>query len=178
MALRVPGSMAFMMTVLIAATAWVVGASDLRAAEDDDPAFLSFSVGYFDANERDEDAVDLRFEYRHDERLWIFKPWFGIEATSDLSVWGGGGVLIDLYFGRRFVVTPSFGAGGYIKGNGKDLGSAIEFRSQIEAAYRFDDRSRLGVALSHISNASIGSDNPGVEIVSLYYHMPLDGLFD
>ncbi|MBO34284.1 MAG: lipid A 3-O-deacylase, partial [Rhodospirillaceae bacterium] len=28
-------------------------------------------------------------------------------------------------------------------------------------AYRFDNRSRLGLAISHYSNASIGDTNPG-----------------
>ncbi len=170
-------SMARLIALVLAVMALSLPGS-ARAQDDDDPAFLSFSVGYFDVNEREEEAVDFRFEYRHDERLWIFKPWAGVEATSDLGVWAGGGLLIDLYFGRRVVLTPSIGAGGYIEGDGKDLGSAVEFRSQLELAYRFDDRSRLGVAISHISNAGIGDDNPGVEIVSVYYHLPLDGLFD
>ncbi len=77
------------------------------------------------------------------------------------------------------MVTPSFGGGFYADGSGKKLGHEIEFRSQIELAYRFDNRSRLGVAFSHISNASIGGDkNPGVEVLNIYYALPLDGLFD
>jgi hypothetical protein len=71
------------------------------------------------------------------------------------------------------VVTPSFGVGAYSDGDGKDLGNTVEFRSQIEGGYRFDDRSRLTLALSHISNASLGDRNPGVNILSVYYHIPL-----
>ena len=87
-------------------------------------------------------------------------------------------MLVDVYFGKRVVLTPSFGAGLYAEGSGKDLGHAVEFRSQIELSYRFDNRSRLGVAFSHISNASIADDNPGVEILNVYYSLPLDGLLD
>jgi hypothetical protein len=36
----------------------------------------------------------------------------------------------------------------------------------------------LSLAFGHISNASIGTDNPGVEILNLYYSLPLDGLLD
>ena len=69
-------------------------------------------------------------------------------------------VMLDVYLGRRFVVTPSFAAGLYAEGGGKDLGHVLEFRSQIEVAYRFEDRSRLGLSFSHISNASISSTTP------------------
>ena len=166
------------------ASLWLVAAALLagpavaqNAGVNDDPAFLSLGLGYYDVNERDEDAADFRVEYRHGEKLWIFKPWAGIEATTDGALYGVGGILVDIFFGRRVVVTPSFGAGAYYDGDGKDLGSTIEFRSQIELAYRFNDRSRLGVALSHISNAGIGDDNPGTEILTLYYSIPFGKIF-
>ena len=162
---------------LLAAVLIAGPAAAQDASVNDDPAFLSLGLGYFDANERDEDAVDFRVEYRHGQKLWIFKPWAGIEATSDGALYGVGGILVDIFFGRRVVVTPSFGAGAYYEGDGKDLGSTIEFRSQIELAYRFNDRSRLGVALSHISNAGIGDDNPGTEILTLYYSIPFGKIF-
>ena len=132
---------------------------------------------YFDVIEAEEEAVDFRLEYRHNEKLWIFKPWAGIEGTADGAIYGLAGVLVDLFFGRRIVVTPSFGAGLYHEGDGKDLGSIVEFRSQLEVAYRFNDRSRLGVAIGHISNAGIGDDNPGTEIVTVYYSAPLQNIF-
>lgn len=163
---------------LILALAANLGAATPARAAEDDPSFLAFGAGYYDVNKQDEAAADFRLEYRHGGKFWIFKPWAGIEGTSDGAFYGAAGVLIDLYFGRRIVVTPSFGAGYYENGNGKDLGHEVEFRSQLEVAYRFDDRSRLGVAFGHISNASIGSENPGVEILNVYYSLPLDGLLD
>jgi lipid A 3-O-deacylase len=45
----------------------------------------------------------------------------------------GVGYQIDL--GRRWAVTPVFVPGYYRKGNGKDLGYSLEFRSQIELGY-------------------------------------------
>jgi hypothetical protein len=144
----------------------------------DDPAFLGVALGWYDGNLRDDQAVDLRVEYRHDARLFgLLKPWAGLEATSDGGFWGGAGVLLDLYFGRRVVLTGSFAPGVYSNGSGKDLGYPLEFRSQIELGYRFDDRSRLSLALSHLSNAGLGDTNPGTEILSLYYHVPLGELF-
>ncbi len=155
-----------------------LGAAAPARADGDDPAFLVFGAGYYDMNKQDDTAVDFRLEYRHGEKFWIFKPWIGVEGTSDGAVYGAAGVLIDVFFGTRVVLTPSFGAGLYANGSGKDLGHVVEFRSQIELSYRFDDRSRLGLAFSHISNASIADENPGVEILHLYYSLPLDGLLD
>ncbi len=144
------------------------------AAEAD---FLSIGAGWYDFND-DEGAVDIRLEYRPEWKfLWHLKPWVGLEATYDGAVYGAGGVLVDIFFGRRLVLTPSFGAGLYANGGGKDLGLVVEFRSQLELGYRFDDRSRLSAAVSHISNSSLDDNNPGTEIATIYYHLPLDSLF-
>ncbi|MDF1790470.1 MAG: acyloxyacyl hydrolase [Thalassobaculaceae bacterium] len=142
-----------------------------------DPAFLSFGVGVFDIVENTDRAGDFRVEYRHGDGLWIFKPWIGLEVTTDGGVFANGGVLTDFYFGRRVVVTPSIGVGAYRNGGGLDMGNTFEIRSQLEVAYRFDDRSRLGLAFSHISNAWTGDENPGSEILTVYYSVPLDRLF-
>src|SRR3546814_8920873 len=83
----------------------------------------------------------------------------GAMVVSHGEMYGYAGVLVDIYFGRRWVLTPSFAPGLYWKGNSddpKDLGNTIEFRSQLELSYRFDDRSRLGIGFNHMSNASLG----------------------
>jgi len=139
-----------------------------------EPSFLSVGIGWYDIND-DQDAIDLRVEYRSKVKILGFvKPWVGVEITSDAAAYGIVGVLADIYFGRRFVLTPSFGVGVYADGDGKDLGSAIEFRSQLELGYRFDNRSRMALAFGHISNAHLTDQNPGSEILTLYYHVPLD----
>lgn len=152
-------------------------------ADADDPALLALGVGYYDIGSGDDTAVDFRLEYRHDQGFWIvgdwigIKPWVGIEATSDAAVYGVGGLLLDIDLGPRLIATPSAGVGAYADGDGKDLGHTVEFRTQFELAYRFDNRSRLGLAFSHISNAGIGDKNPGVEILNVYYALPLGRLF-
>jgi hypothetical protein len=148
-----------------------------RQAAAQEPAFIGLGAGWYDFLQRDDDAVDFRLEYRHDRGLWFIKPWIGVEATTEGAVYGVGGILIDIFLGRRLAVTPSIGIGAYSEGNGKDLGSAFEVRSQIEVAYRLEDRSRLGIAFSHTSNASTADSNPGVEVLTIYYLIPLDRLF-
>ncbi|MDE0780992.1 MAG: acyloxyacyl hydrolase [Alphaproteobacteria bacterium] len=144
----------------------------------DDPAFLSVGGGWYDFNDN-QDAFDFRAEYRSAYKAFGFiKPWIGVEASSDEAAYALVGVLTDLYFGRRWVLTPSFGAGVYTDGKGKDLGHAIEFRSQLEFGYRFDDHSRVSLAVSHISNASLANNNPGTEIATIYYHIAIDDIVD
>lgn len=135
---------------------------------------ISFSVGYYDIMD-DDGAMDFRVEYRPDFPLLLneLRPWVGAEVTSDLSIWAGGGILYDWNVAPNWYITPSFGVGVYDEGSSdKDLDYPIEFRSQLEAAYQFDSGQRAGVAFGHLSNASLGDDNPGTEVLSLYWHVP------
>jgi hypothetical protein len=153
--------------VVLLALVWIAPA---RA---EDPSFVAFAAGGFDVND-DESTFQGRVEYRSDHRFLIVKPMVGVMATGDAGIYGYGGVLMDLFFGRRWVATPSFAAGAYVEGDGKDLGGTLEFRSALEIAYRLDDRSRLGLAFDHISNASLYDENPGTESLVLIYAIPLD----
>lgn len=145
-------------------------------AHADDPAFLSIGTGTFDWNRRKDEGVEFRMEYRSNYKIGgIFKPFVAVAGTNTGNYFAGAGVLVDLYVGKRFVITPSFAPHYYTGGNKKlDLDYPLEFRSQIEFAYRFDNRSRLGIAVSHYSNASLGKTNPGTEAATLYYSMPID----
>lgn len=150
-----------------------------NAQEMAETSYLSLGAGIWDVIEHDDTATDLRVEYRHGTPLfWKIKPWGGVEATTDGSIWGGGGVLADFKPADAFYITPSIGVGLYAQGGSdKDLDYPIEFRTQIEGGYEFNNGHRLGVAFGHISNAHLGDDNPGTEILNLYYHMPVGNLF-
>ena len=147
-------------------------------AKAEEPAFVSFGAGYYDLFD-DEAAGEARLEYRFSEaqKLFFFSPFVGFTATTDAATYGYAGVGIDVFFGRRLVVTPNFAVGIYGEGDGKDLGHAIEFRSGIEVAYRFDDYSRLGLSFTHISNAGLDERNQGVESLVLMYSVPFNALF-
>ncbi len=139
-----------------------------------DPAFLTYGVGAFDFNRQKDQGVEFRVDYRSDYKLGPFKPFVTAAGVTNGMTFFGAGVLIDVYFGRRFVVTPSFAPTWWRgKSSDLDLGHGIEFRSQIEFAYRLDDRSRLGLAISHSSNASLGDTNPGTETFLVNYAYPL-----
>ena len=170
-----------LMTAALAATLSflaLLAPATARAASDD-PAFLSFGAGAFDWNRQKDDGAEFRLEYRSDKKyLGALKPFAAAAASSTGNYFAGAGMLMDVYFGRRIVLTPSFAPHLYSGGNDKlDLDYWLQFRSQLELAYRFDDRSRLGLAVSHYSNASLGDSNPGTESAILYYSMPVGSLF-
>ena len=145
--------LAFCAAVIVAAPAQAEDKSG-NIREGDSVDYLSFGAGYFDVIQQEDEAADFRLEYRSDLKLWIIQPWVGLEVTSDGAVWGGAGIHTDWYITDHIVATPSIGVGGYAQGNGPDLGSVFEIRSQLELAYEFDNRARLGLAFSHTSNAS------------------------
>lgn len=156
-----------------------LSAPALAQDSDVDSAMLSFGIGYYDIfDSNDGGAADFRMEYRSGNQFfWKLKPWVGLEANNDGSIWAGGGVNADFMPAPNIYITPSFGAGLYAQGSSdKDLGSALEFRSQLEGGYELTNGHRVGLAISHISNASIGDSNPGTEILNVYYHVPLSGM--
>ena len=160
--------------VLAIGLAALAGTGPARA---DDPAYFAFSAAWFDVYHQDDDALEARIEYRSDKKFGIFKPFGGLMATSDLAVYGFAGILVDVYLGRRLVVTPSLAGGLYADGDGKDLGFPVQFRSQLEIAYRFENRARLGLSYSHLSNADLDSENPGAESLAITYSIPTRDFF-
>ncbi len=154
------------------AFALAVMASGPAAAQEGE--FLALGLGGFGIA-KDGTATEGRVEYRLEEIGYNIGPMLGVMFTSDASIYVYGGLFLDLEFGN-WVVMPNLAAGAYFGGNGKDLGHVIEFRSGVEFAYRFSNRSRLGIAFSHISNANIGDSNPGAESLVLTYAIPFDRL--
>jgi len=165
------------LSLAIAAIAAFIAMQNIVRAEE--PAFLSVGAGVYDVMDGKETAAEGHVEYRFSEsnKLWHFSPFVGMMATGEGATYGYGGVGIDIFFDNRWVLTPNFAVGLYGNGDGKDLGHAVEFRSGVELAYRFDDRSRLGLTFHHISNSRLDDQNPGAESVLLMYSIPFDKLF-
>ena len=55
----------------------------------------------------------------------------------------------------------SSSAGIYSNGDGKDLGNALQFKSEVNLLYRLGKLSSIGLGSHHISNAGLSSVNPG-----------------
>ncbi len=138
-----------------------------------DSDLLSLGVGKYDIGDN-HSAQEFRLEYRWDKPLiWVIEPWAGAEVTDDGAIYALGGALADFQIGHGFLITPSVGAGLYSDGGGKDLGGALQFRTQLEMGWELKNDHRVGVAYSHISNAGLTDPNPGTQVLGLYYHLPV-----
>lgn len=158
---------------LLAALAALAGLGMADHARAEDPDFLTLGGGYFDVLRQQKESGEFRMEYWSDYKLWFVHPFAGGMLTTDNSGYGYGGLRADIFLGRRVVFSIAEAVGAYIQGDGKKLGSVLEFRSAAEVAYRFDDRGRLGLTIYHISNASTGSRNPGADVIGVFYAVPL-----
>ncbi len=149
-------------------------------AANEDPAFIKLGAGDIGSCCADRDqAGAFSIEYRAgpDLELLHIRPSLGVLGTTDASIYGWFGLSGDIFFGRRIVLNLGSAVGFYLDGEGQDLGHVLEFRSGAELAWRFDNRARLGVGITHLSNANIGDNNPGTETVMLVYSHPLKSLF-
>lgn len=152
----------------------VAGYTAAAHAQQEENGHISLGVGYWDILD-DEGAADFRLEYRPNKDLLIdnLKPYLGAEVTSDGSVWGGFGFYYDAMLTENIYLAPTLSVGLYAQGGSDlDLGHTIEFRSQLEVGYEFDSNDRLGLAFGHLSNASIDDQNPGTEVLNVYWHIP------
>lgn len=140
--------------------------------------FLGLSLGYYDILD-DQDGVDIRAEYRpHTDIVFKgLKPWIGLEATFKGTLWAGAGLLYELNLTPKWHIIPSFGAGLYHAGTRDlNLDNTIQFRSQIEIARTLENDSRISLSFSHMSNAGLGNHNPGTEVLSLGWQIPINKL--
>jgi hypothetical protein len=141
----------------------------------DAPSYAEVGLGAFDLfTDRDGSAERsgvAQIQLRWGRKLYLIGPVIGLMGNTDGGVFGYGGIYADLAYGN-FVVTPVLAAGGYSKGGSKDLGGVFQFRLELGVAYEFDDGTRIGVRLGHISNAGIHDDNPGEEELFITFAIP------
>jgi hypothetical protein len=150
----------------------LIAATFMLTALNTDAGTLGLALGSYDFDGSNS-AADFRLDYEYDTSVWLqdLKPWLGVQATTDGSLWLGGGLLYDWQFAETWHLKPGLGAGYYSRGSSDlDLGYPVEFRSQLELAKDFNAQHSLGLAVSHLSNADLDKDNPGVEVLSVYWH--------
>ena len=130
---------------------------------------ISFYTGTFDVIDKEGDDQTSLFGIEHknpnlfrDTFLGKFSPVSGGFMTGDSSVYLYTGIEGQYGVGR-LKILPSFTPGYYEKGNGKDLGSALEFKSEIKLGLDILKNSNIGYSYSHISNNEWGDRNPGTD---------------
>jgi len=130
---------------------------------------ISVYTGTFDVIDKEGDDQTTLFGIEHrnpdlfrNTFLGKLSPVSGGFMTGDSSVYLYTGIEGQYGIGR-LKILPSFTPGYYEKGDGKDLGSALEFKSEIKIGLDIFENSKLGYSYSHISNNEWGDRNPGTD---------------
>ena len=128
---------------------------------------FNFFSGVFDIN-NDFDKSSELFGVQHSNRdlfrdtfLGKFSPITGFMVSADSDTYFYTGVQAEYKIGI-LNLTPSFSPGLYSMGN-KDLGSPLEFKSEVQLSIDFLSGSKLGYSKSHLSNGDLGEKNPGAD---------------
>ena len=126
---------------------------------------LNLYSGMFDFSDQKQRAVLVGFQHQNEELyrdtfLGTLSPITGGFVTENAALYAYTGVEWNVDLGP-INFTPSFAPGLYGEGDGKDLGSALEFKSEIQMSLNLSDSTEFGMSYNHISNASLGDKNPG-----------------
>ena len=130
---------------------------------------ISFYTGVFDTidKEGDDQATLFGLEHRDNKKfrntfLGKFSPITGgfVSDKSSVFLYTGVEAIYDI---GPVSIRPSFTPGYYEAGDGKDLGSALEFKSEIRLDCNIFENSKIGYSYSHISNNDWGETNPGID---------------
>jgi len=129
---------------------------------------FNFFSGVFDINTSSKKSSEL-FGVQHsnedlfrDTFLGKLSPITGFMMTADSASYFYTGVQAEYKIGK-LNLTPSFSPGIYSMGDGKDLGSPLEFKSELQLSVDLLPGTKLGYSHSHLSNADLGDKNPGAD---------------
>ena len=147
---------------------FLISISSLNADEiklDNNETELNVYTGMFDFSDNGKRATLLGIQHQNenlnrDTFLGNLSPITGAMITADNATYFYTGVQAQYKFGA-LNLTPSFAPGYYNKGDGKDLGHALEFKSEVQLSLDLPKSSQLGFSYNHLSNASLGDKNPG-----------------
>ncbi len=126
---------------------------------------LNFFTGNFDFSDNKQKALLVGFQHQNENLnrntfLGNVSPITGGFITENSAAYVYTGIEWNVDMGS-LVFTPSFTPGYYHEGDGKDLGHALEFKSEVQLSYSASDKTNFGISYNHVSNASLGDKNPG-----------------
>ena len=117
--------------------------------------------------------AEVRAQLYSGWKLWFVAPMIGVLANHDGGVYGWAGGYVDAAVGP-IRLTPVLGLGGYHQGASKDLGGVFTFYTGGTISYAFENDVRLGLIISHMSNAYTHENNPGTESFLLSVTVPFE----
>ena len=134
---------------------------------------LNFFTGMFDFSDDKQAAGVFGIQHQNDDLfrksfLGRLSPITGGFLTENNAFYFYTGAQAEYDLGL-FTITPSFAPGYYNSGDGKDLGSVLEFKSEVQMSLNLSDSTEFGMSYNHISNASFGNKNPGANSYMLNF---------
>ena len=126
---------------------------------------INIYTGMFDFSDNKQAAGVLGLQHQNDELfrnsfLGKLSPITGGFITENNAVYLYTGAQTEYDLGI-IKITPSFAPGYYNSGDAKDLGSPLEFKSEIQMSLDLSDSTEFGMSYNHVSNAQLGDKNPG-----------------
>jgi len=152
---------------LISRLIFIISFSLLSSAVYSEENSSKFNVysGMFDFSDTGKKSTLIGFQHQNEDLnrdtfLGNLSPITGALVTADSAAYIYTGIQAQYTLGKINFI-PSFTPGLYSKGDGKDLGHILEFKSELQISVDFVSNSQLGFSYNHLSNASLGNKNPG-----------------
>ena len=128
---------------------------------------FNFFSGVFDYSHEGKNSELFGIQHSNEDLfkdtfLGKISPITGFMITADSATYLYTGVQAEYEIGKLNLIT-SFSPGYYTTGDGKDLGSPLEFKTEVQLSLELLPGSKLGYSQSHISNADLGDTNPGAD---------------
>jgi len=151
----------FLTTFMFFYSLSVASAEDKKLGETE----FNLFTGVFDFSDTKQAATIIGLQHQNqnlyrDSFLGKISPISGGFFTENSAVYLYTGAQAEYNLGFM-TITPSFAPGYYNAGNGKDLGHALEFKSEVQMSLNLSESTEFGMSYNHISNASLGTKNPG-----------------
>ena len=126
---------------------------------------FNFFSGVFDYSDSGKNSELFGIQHSNEDLfkdtfLGKISPITGFMMTADSATYLYTGVQAEYEIGK-LNFTPSFSPGYYTTGDGKDLGSPLEFKTEVQLSLELLPGSKLGYSYNHVSNAGLGDKNPG-----------------
>ena len=134
---------------------------------------FSVYTGMFDFSDDGKKSELIGFQHQNenlnrDTFLGNLSPITGALLTADSAAYVYTGVEAQYKIGS-LNFNPSFASGLYHEGDGKDLGHVLEFKTELQISLDLSESSQFGFSYNHLSNASLGSKNPGANSYMLNF---------
>jgi hypothetical protein len=135
------------------------------AEETSNETEINVFTGMFDFSDDKQKSGIIGLQHQNEDLfrksfLGRLSPITGGFITEKNAFYLYSGVQAEYELGP-LVITPSFAPGYYSYGDGKDLGYPLEFKSEVQVSLDLSESTQFGMSYNHISNASLGTKNPG-----------------